>query len=85
MLSRRESGGSRARAPVKESMTCAGATNVFAPAHCAERNPPCPPSQSAYSSSPRGARTIENGARMSPPFDLLLIYVATSYIVREYK
>lgn len=31
VLSRRESGGSRARAPVKESMTAQGATNVFAP------------------------------------------------------
>lgn len=64
MLSRRESGGSRARAPVKESMTCAGATNVFAAAHCAERNP-LPPS------GPR-ART-QHMERAHPP-GVTLIY-----------
>lgn len=67
MLSRRESGGSRARAPVKESMTCAGATNVFAAAHCAERNPLRPPRHPAPQPAPPRAARTQHMERAHPP------------------
>ena len=67
MLSRRESGGSRARAPVKESMTCAGATNVFAAAHCAERNPLRPPRPPAPQSAPPAPHARNIWSAHTPP------------------